>query len=272
MSYIKNILLSVDVEKKNAVAVAYSVELAKQLGTKIHILYSYQILLPASEIDFIDISAIEEGMRRDAKEKLNQIKKDFFYSDSLSYEFLLKPGAVESNIETTIQEKSIDLLIMGTSGPHGLLEILGSHTTNIIHQVKIPILAIPEKAVFSTFRNILYACDLKRLSIHLDLLLTIAKKNQASLHILTIENRIHFLNVNAMITDRIVDHILSDAEHHYSKGEDLENTILSYTEKNNINLLAVTPHHHSLWERINQRSVSKKLLFHSNIPLLILPE
>jgi nucleotide-binding universal stress UspA family protein len=139
---------------------------------------------------------------------------------------------------------------------------------------KLPVLVIPTGVDFKNFRKILYACDLKKVSSHLNILDTISQKYNADVHILTIENKLHVLDQNEEITEKILDELLenTNVKHFHKKSDDIEDGIINYIRENDIDMLVVTPHHHSVWHRITEKSITKRLLFHSKVPLLILPE
>jgi len=67
------------------------------------------------------------------------------------------------------------------------------------------------------------------------------------------------------------------AETFYEKFEypvdiDITNALNSFIEKHNADMLVMMPHRHEWLERVFRKSETKDMIFHTHVPLLILPE
>jgi nucleotide-binding universal stress UspA family protein len=274
MKPVDNILVATDLTRDSDALHTYASQIARQLEAKVFILHSYFIPIPASDSSFVDVTLYEKETKTFINEKFEQIEKDFLFSGVQPHEFISSPGDVERNIDNVVQKKNIDLLMMGTNEPSGLIEIFGSHTSRMASKSRIPIFVVPTGVDYRSFKKILYACDLKKVSSHLNVLDMISQKYEAEIHVLTIENKLHVLNQNEEMTEKIMDQLLenNNVKYFHKQSEDIESGIINYVKENDIDLLVVTPHHHSLWHRITEKSITKRLLFHAQTPLLILPE
>ena len=67
---------------------------------------------------------------------------------------------------------------------------------------------------------------------------------------------------------------LGDVEHlyYYPENENLVDGINEFVADHNADMVAIIPHRYTLLESLFHKSVSKKLDFHTNIPLLVLPD
>ncbi|HRP54789.1 universal stress protein [Agriterribacter sp.] len=57
----------------------------------------------------------------------------------------------------------------------------------------------------------------------------------------------------------------------YLSGNDFENAIEQYINTNGIKLLAMVTYQRSFFERLFYPSISKKMSYHTKIPLLVIP-
>jgi nucleotide-binding universal stress UspA family protein len=274
MKPVKNILVATDLTKDSDALHIYASELARQLGAKVFVLHSYFVPIPASDSNFVDVSFYEKETTTFIREKFEQIEKDFLFSGTQPHEFITRSGDIEKNIDDLVKKKEIDLIMMGTNEPNGLIEIFGSHTSRMATKSNVPVLVIPTGLDFKSFKKILYACDLKKVSNNLNVLDTISQKYNAEIHVLTIENKLHIISRDEEITEKILDELFenTNVKHFHKRNDDIEEGIISYVRENDVDLLVATPHHHSFWHRITEKSITKRLLFHARVPLLILPE
>ena len=65
-----------------------------------------------------------------------------------------------------ITQQKPDLVVIGTKGKSLLKEIfIGSTTKALVNQSPVPVLAIPNKADYRDFNNVLYASDFREVDI-----------------------------------------------------------------------------------------------------------
>ena len=55
---------------------------------------------------------------------------------------------------------------------------------------------------------------------------------------------------------------------HSIKGDDVEGIILNFIDVHKINLIAMNVQHRNFFEKLFEISLSKKLAFHINVPIL----
>ena len=160
---VKNILFATDFSSTTGLALPYAVEIARRSGATIHAVHVVQPdiypLVPPSEWQKM---AQEEKVFRE--EKRNQLEGEFH---GLPHEFLFPAGNVWQNIANIIEDKNIDLLILGTHGRTGMGKVLlGSVAETIFRQATCPVLtvgpAVSSKtthAAAAELNRILYATD-----------------------------------------------------------------------------------------------------------------
>jgi len=159
----KNILFATDFSSTTGLALPYAVEIARRSGATIHAVHVVQPdiypLVPPSE--WPKIAQEEKEFR---EEKKNQLEKEL---EGLTHEFLFPAGNVWKSLANIIENKDIDLLILGTHGRTGMGKVLmGSVAETIFRQATCPVLtvgpAVSSKAshtAAAALKRILYATD-----------------------------------------------------------------------------------------------------------------
>jgi nucleotide-binding universal stress UspA family protein len=136
---IKNILFATDFSSTSELALPYVMEIARRSGATIHAVNVVQPdiypLVPPSE--WPKIAQEEKEFREERKSRLeNELR-------GLPHEFLFRAGDVWQNLATTIEEKKIDLLIVGTCGRTGIGKVLlGSVAEKAFRQAICPVLTV----------------------------------------------------------------------------------------------------------------------------------
>jgi nucleotide-binding universal stress UspA family protein len=153
MTRIDNILVPVDFSPASKMAVNYGISLGLALEAR----------LVLAHIATYDTVAYNKAK----KDLLDLIPQDI--RNGLNFEILVKAGDVQSELIGIVDEKTIDLAVMGTHG-RAFFErlLLGSVTEGMLRKLHVPVLTIshldPEKAMQApdaeSFRRILYAADL----------------------------------------------------------------------------------------------------------------
>ena len=159
----RNILFATDFSSTTGLALPFAVEIARRSGATIHAVHVVQPdiypLVPPSE--WHKMAQEEKEFR---EEKRNQLEEEL---QGLPHEFLFAAGNVWQNIANIIEEKNIDLLILGTHGRTGMGKVVwGSVAEKIFRQAKCPVLTVSPgvsskttHAAAAELNRILYATD-----------------------------------------------------------------------------------------------------------------
>ena len=174
-------------------------------------------------------------------------------------------------------EKNADLIIMGKNGASKLSEaFLGSVASSIVRKSKKPVLIIPEKAKYSTPKKIVLACDYNsKTNLNtLDVLKELVKTFGSKIYVANIQKENEEVSIEKNESIINMDIKLSDVEHiyYFPKNEDLVEGINEFVEEKKADMVAIIPHHYNLIENLFHKSISKKMAFHSNVPMLSLPD
>ncbi len=269
----KTILVPTDFSEAASTAAEYAVNLAKEIKASVLLLHIFHVPVPVSEVPVIIISPDE--LQKDNEILLKKEAECLMKKTGVEVNYAAKMGlAVDEILE---EGKNAGLIVMGMKGAGKLSEmILGSITTDVLRKAKTPVLVIPENTVYKKPEKIVFACDYDPGTdmYAIDALKTLMKTFGSKIYIVNVKKKKEYVSVEETMTEIKMENKLNDVEHlyYFSEKEDLAEGINEFVEEHYADMLAVIPHRYSLLERMFHRSVSKKLAFHTHVPLLALPD
>ncbi len=263
-----NMLVLTDFSSTALNALGYAVALCQQIKTsKITLYHSYAV--PPMPVNARD-SSIEELSR--LKNQIQHLVPENTIIDTISDEQLLLKGVIK-----LIKEAEIGLVIMGIKGKSGLEEVLiGSNTITIAKECPAPLLIVPLEAEYEIIRKVVFACDLKKVS-------TTTPVNAIKYFIRQLEAKLYILNVNHSQGNYDPDvsgdlaglQDLWDHEkplYYHIHSEDISTGIVAFANEYQIQMIITVPRVYGFFDNIFHRSVTKKLAYHTNLPLLLFNE
>ena len=157
MIHVKTIMVPVDFSEPSKKAVNYGLSLASEFGSRLVLAH---------------IAPFDSGLYDKAKAQLLQlIPAD--WRERLDFEIVVKAGDVRQELLAAVEEKEIDLVVMGSRGRSYFERmILGSVTERLLRKLHVPILTVshldPEKEIHKPgpvpLQRIVYATDLSEAS------------------------------------------------------------------------------------------------------------
>lgn len=140
MPTIKKILCPVDFSDASRTAALYSLELARQLGASVELLYTCQLASMASPA-----SALAAEVVREARADLDAFAGKLPH-EGVSLTRALRVGAPYVEIVSAAVDGSFDMIVMGTTGRTGLEHfLLGSVAERVVQSSPVPVLTVNHK-------------------------------------------------------------------------------------------------------------------------------
>jgi nucleotide-binding universal stress UspA family protein len=215
-----NILLPTDFTHASQGALAYARAFAKDYGCKIFVTHAVTPTPPV----FLPMEPVPLAM--DAEWSDAQVELDkFMHQGALQgteHEGILERGELWNVLHDVIQKHSIDLIVLGSHGRHGLKKlVLGSIAEQIFRLAHCPVLTLGPKVQPPTgdavaFKNIIFATDFSTGSLHaLPYALSLAEENQATLtllHVIPLVPMQHQVYVTAGVKKQLEELIPPDAK------------------------------------------------------------
>lgn len=273
----KKILVPTDFSDTANKARDYAVQIAQVIDAEIILLNTYHIpYAGASAGTLVNVDGIAlEDAEKHMKEQMEYVKMNF---SDVKFHSKCSPGLLVDTIKEITSNNDIDLIVMGTTGTSGVVEnFLGSNASSLIGSVKTPIITVPAKASISLPKKIVVANDLTD-SGEAQMYTTlkqIASSYDASIDFLFVSNDDESVKnkINHLKAAKFDEEFDTDYHRfHFKESDDAEEGILEYLKGKDFDLLVVVTHQRNFWERLVDKSVSKSLVKHAEIPILVLAD
>ncbi|MFI5164056.1 MAG: universal stress protein [Bacteroidia bacterium] len=269
----KTILVPTDYSDVADNALQYAVELAKFSQAKLILLHAYQIPIPQGEVPVVMISP--QVLDEENSKRIKNLEKKLISQTSgkIKIESLARTGFISDEILEVAKEKNADLVVMGVSGGSKLGEaLMGSSATAVIKKSKIPVLVVPKDASYREIEKIVLACDYNE-PVNKDTInrfKKFAKLFSAKVLVLDVEKPVAVPSYENTAGGESLEKYLKDIEHvmFYSSAENLTDGINTFADDHKCDWVAMIPHKHNILSRLVHESNTKKMAFHTHVPLL----
>ena len=284
------VLIPIDFSDYSTKACEFGFGLAATLNTEVILLHAYFTpsfgAIPVGDVMSYDMRQEEETIKfvidkvNKDMEKLTTEIKEKIKNGSLpdvKFKHVLREGIPEEEIIRYSKKHNPTIIIMGTRGKNQKdIDLIGSVTAEIIERSRIPVLAIPEDTAMVNFnyvQNIAYATnfDDKDL-IAFEKLMQLMKPFYFKVHF------IHSEQKESAWTEvklkGIKEYFLKfypeqEIEYHILHGNDILTVFDEFIRKNKIDVFSLTTHKRNIFTRLFNPSIARKMVFHSNTPMLV---
>ena len=278
----KNILLPTDFSENSLNAIKYGLALFKNTPCNFHLLHVTLISnYTTGDLPLIvNNTTIEKALLDQAKTALENLLKDIKkLSKNTNHKFftISSYNNFTDAVKKNIDEKNIELIIMGTKGASGLSEIIiGSNTGDLITKVKCPALIIPEKAVYKNPEEIAFPTDYNIFyqSKILNSITELAKMYDSSIRILHIAKKDETLTASQLENKEFLNNFFMDEKHSFHRitNKKVEAGVQCFVESRNIDMIIMVAKNLSLFQRILFKPTVEEISYHIEIPFLVLHE
>ena len=163
----KNILITTDFSEYATNALDYITQLFQYESCKFYILHVVKAssfisddlmnMKPSSSL----YSQIIESEKIKLKSEINRVRGDY---NNILHEFvpIVDYDNFIDSVNQCVDKNDIELVVMGTKGvTNNLKKILGSNTSHIIQNSKVPVMAIPNNYKFKPVHKLLFTTNYK---------------------------------------------------------------------------------------------------------------
>jgi nucleotide-binding universal stress UspA family protein len=279
----KKILVPTDFSANAMKAVLYAAEIAKKSGATVYLMHVIEPVTDRIHQPYALHERLENEIANNRLNELDTLQKSITISyPGVKTETEIAKGMVTNSIADFAGNTQIDLIVMGTKGATGLKEIfMGSIAAGTIGRTKIPVLAIPDEYEMEEPDGILFATNhFEENKALLNKIVDVAKLFSATIHIAAFIDTDTADATDYLYNKRQLNHYLDFLKKAYPdvafKGELLEGSVFEetievYDSKNEVDIIAMITYPKSFWERFIKKSMTKKMAFHTKIPLLAIP-
>jgi nucleotide-binding universal stress UspA family protein len=272
----KRILIPTDFSANANNALEYAVETANALKAEVVILHVHNPPLTRQSALYTVISEDFSRITHDARERIHAVAEAIASEyPELNCRTEVAVGDPVDEILSLAETREVDLIVMGTKGASRVTNVLfGSNTAAVIERADCPVLCIPDGVQFKSPEKILYATDFSYSDIGAAVKLAeMAQAFKASLifaHVVVgadeSEEEVAVIRKFAEEIRKVTGYenisglVISDAS--INTGLD------ALIEKTGVDIIALATRKRSLFDRIFNPSITKKLSYYTNIPML----
>ncbi|SHG68520.1 universal stress protein [Flagellimonas flava] len=280
----QKILIPTDFSDNAWNAIDYAMQLFRNKECTFYLLNTYTPVIPSGRFmaKMIDGVRIVDAVRDSSQEGLRKTVERIqskYRNPNHRFETVSSFNLLTEEVKDIVDSFGIHLVVTGTKGASGIEEVfMGSNTVRIIKNTKkCPILAIPQYFEFVTPTEIAFATDFNRFysDSELEPLLELSRMFDATIRIVHVQYGIKALSELQQFNLNMLRRYLNGTEHYVHTVSELNSvsqTLEVFSQELNIHLLAMLNYQHSYMEQMTREPIVKRTAFHTQIPLLVIPE
>jgi len=269
------LIVPVNFSECAACAARYAADLARAIDGELHLINVVEY--PFTSPDLVMSEDVYGVMLDSAEIYLKEMQADLqtYTVNKVPIHISVGVGDVFAQVEQLCQTVTPYAIILGSSGPTFEKFIAGSRIGALL-RLPWPVLVIPERETFHSFRNIVLACDIADLDSGLPhsfpLIEELHQRFSATIEVLTVSANGIATNEEFFLQSKTwQDHLRQlHPSLHIIHGKNIEEGLFHYLADNPADLVVVFPKKHNFLEFHTRQS--KKIAKHSSIPVMSLHE
>ena len=270
----KKFLVPTDFSETSKNAARYAVELAQDDPETTIILYNiYDKIAPG--IDGSLLTETNEDRKIVLNQALRNLEIELHEISTVKISYVAEEGnSLVDCIEKYVRYNGINFVIMGITGATKLEQIfIGSNALNMARQGVCPVIIVPPNAHFKKIQNVMLLSDFKNVKsttpvAQIKQILDIFKPN---LHIVNVDSE-HYVELTedykkerSWMEKTFQEY---NPEFYFIRMFDFLDATSNFTADRNIDLIVTVPRKHSFLTGLYKTSHTKKLAYHSHIPVV----
>ncbi len=269
----KKIMVATDYSESASNAVEYGLSLANHFGSLLSLVSAVDEPYSGAAGVLVDM---KDHIRQEAMETMGKVKKEISgrLRDGATIDMHTVDGEVGSTLTRVAKAKNYDLIVMGTRGSDAARELFtGSAANSVIKNSKLPALIVPTAAKFREPKRILFSVDERAFAgAHvLAPLLEIVRAYDAELVIYHGDEDGDGKGYDPRLTE-----YLAGVPHRFEvrsgKTDNISEGIRKASEQHGTDLLVMVYHDHGFFGRLFNESTVSKVVFDSQVPMLVLQD
>lgn len=282
----KNVLVPVDFSDQSLLACYFAFDYAANIGAQVYLLHVFFPPVYSSMLPFEnEVNSVEEYRMTMAKvkesmdslvEKLNGMIEA---KELPKVEFIPKiyEGIAEEEILRFANKKGSSLIVMGTRGKNLSKEkVIGSVTAEVIERSSVNVVAIPAETPylrFSGMKRVAFMTNLDRRDLlSFDSLYDLIKDNNTDVvlvHLASDNNDWDQVKLAGLKDYFIGKYPQTNFEFKILPDDGTLESLTKFIDENKIDAVSIARYRRSILSRLLNPSMTKRVFFHMNTPLII---
>jgi nucleotide-binding universal stress UspA family protein len=270
----KKILIATDFSPAAHSAALYGMQLATAMKAEVILFSAYQVAHPFAALN-VQVSSF--AIMEETKKKLADEADSLVKGGDAQTEIICEEGSPAETILAIAKEKDVDLIIIGMKGSgRSLKNMFGSTATSLVNSLTIPAIVVPEEANFSVPKNILYASD-----VFMDTTITaidgvkwLTDLFKSKLFVVRVVRDSYEEVRETVNTPQNLRKELKamKTKFNFPVNGNTTDGLNDFISEQAVDLIVMLPRKHEWIERLFVKSETKNIIFHSHMPLLMLPD
>ena len=274
----KTFLVPTDFSETSKNAARYAAHIAKQYQDIHIILYNVSDEVAAGS-DGTPLADDEHSRRKIMELALESIKIDLSRITQTQITCVAEEGSsLIDSLERFARHNAVDLIIMGITGSTRLEQIfMGSNTLKMVDRGICPVMIVPPFALYKGIQDIMITSDFKDVERTMPVrpIQNVLELFKANLHVVNVDHE-HYVEVTDeyKVERAKLEGILGNynPQFYFIRMYDFMDAVNQFVEDKEIDLIITVPKKHTFLSNIFRSSYTKKLAYHSHVPIIAVHE
>ncbi len=274
----KMILVPIDFSETSRSAFLYAQQLAEETKSEIKVVHIASPVsinpTPHNPAIFLEenvnytVDRVNEFIQTNSLVKVNGV-----VSSAIKVNIEVIVGYVEEELVRFSKREDVDMIVMGTTGENTLLrKMFGSVSIHVCRNAWTPVLLIPNSVAYKAMDNIAFATDNRAVDKNvLRALQPWIKQFDAFIHTVHVKedqsNTYDEGEVRIQKLKEVPDFAYKSVT---IESDTIEYGLNRYIEQNNIDMLVMVTSHRGFIENLLHRSTTKRMIFNTEVPLMVM--
>jgi Universal stress protein UspA and related nucleotide-binding proteins len=274
----KKFLVPTDFSETSKNAANYAAQMAARIpGAKV-ILINVSDKFTAGS-DGSPLTETKKDRRTILQQALARMGEEMRSLADVEIEFVIEEGSsLVETLERYVRHNGINMIVMGITGASRLEQLfIGSNTLDMVDAGVCPVMIVPPNAKFKPIQNVLFASDFENVdtTVPKEPIRQVFDLFKANLHVVNVDSE-HYVE----ITDEYkkerdkLEKILAgyNPEFYFIRQYDFLDAVSQFTQDKNIDVIVTVPKERSFLSGLFKTSHTKKLAYHSHVPIVAVHE
>jgi nucleotide-binding universal stress UspA family protein len=206
---------------------------------------------------------------------LESLKMELHHKGDLNVECVTEMGGdLIENLSRLAQTRTATLIAMGITGRTAMgQKLIGSNTLKMVDKSLIPVLIIPSDASFTGINHVAFASDFKDVerTTPAAFITSVLEMFNPVLHIVNVDPN-HYVSITdeCKAEKEKLQQIFKNysPEFYFLAMNDFYDAMDNFVKDYNIDMLVTVPRRHNNSNNLFRSTHTKRLAYHSNIPLM----
>lgn len=276
----KKILVPTDFSDTAKNATFYAFKLAEQLKASEVILY-HAYAAPVNIDPMVptvvmpDIDTLKESSEL-ALQKFKSVVCPFCASE-IKVSTLARYDYLGKGLDEICTDTGASLIVMGVTGASMLEEkLIGSNALSVAKNGTVPVIIVPPKAVFTKIEEVMLACDFNKVveTTPVAPIKEILDATSAKLYVLHVDHENKSWSADTPFESLMLDTLLQgyNPQYQFENNNNFVEAVNIVAQEKMVDLIITIPKKHGLFEGLFHSSATKRLAYHSNVPIMVIHE